>query len=314
MSSNPFFSCKGNRRSSGSGIAAMHIDQNAKQTSRLGAACKARHWRMGWKSAWSFAALVLSLALAARAGGERLPQPGPQASRVWAAQWGETFGRGTTMFELNGAPFQFTSALSPLPLEQLTAKTLQGCSRPDLPTALALSRNSGNEAIVACFEFSPAVGATSFSSRFARLLAHGDLNSLGRLRLIFARKQAAPGTPFLSATADSLPLPLMFPREGDAPGADLPWMPRPLGRRVLSVVRHHVGTREPLLAMYERKCSAAKALQSLKNTLEQHDMRIHRKTSRSPAFIARSPQATWLAVATQVSEGLSLLIVARLPD
>jgi hypothetical protein len=166
---------------------------------------------------------------------------------------------------LNGARMGIVSGHSELPLRALLDRLQTSCrarSRlldprlPSIPAQLpglldgVLRLESERAGVVACLELgSEPLGVTELTRRLEQLAQDGDLNRLGPVRM--ARVEArAQGSFFIVAASDgALPLPLMFPETGDAPGLDLPFVPRPPdARRVLSVWQ--LG-RAPRINVYE---------------------------------------------------------------
>lgn len=99
-----------------------------------------------------------------------------------------------------------------------------------------MREDDGQEGYVACFDMGD--GPRSPDDILARVedfVATGDLSRVGGLRYVYA-EQTETGTHFVTfASTGELPVMAMFPAEGDAPGADVPGVPRPPGsRRLLS--------------------------------------------------------------------------------
>jgi hypothetical protein len=166
---------------------------------------------------------------------------------------------------LNGARMGIVSGHSELALRALLDRLQTSCrarsrlleARPVSKTARlpglldgVLRLESERAGVVACLELgSEPLGLAELTRRLEQLAQTGDLNRLGPVRM--ARVEARErGSFFVVAASDgALPLPLMFPDTGDAPGLDLPSAPRPPdARRVLSVWQ--LG-REPRINVYD---------------------------------------------------------------
>ena len=104
--------------------------------------------------------------------------------------------------------------------------------------------------VVACLD----TGGEGLSShalleRIQRFLDTGDVSSVGDIRYAMVQRSEGERTAFVTSWTDGpVNVHEMFPKEGDAPGSDLPGLARPDGaRRVLSGF-HRGG--EDLLALY----------------------------------------------------------------
>lgn len=90
--------------------------------------------------------------------------------------------------------------------------------------------------------------------------ASGDLAALGDLRFVWAMRDDSGDTSYVAlATEGPVAIPALFPARGDAPGADMPDVPRPPGsRRVLSAYQEHAA---PSIVSYrvELPAEAARA-------------------------------------------------------
>lgn len=148
----------------------------------------------------------------------------------------------------------------------VSAASLAGVSGPAVPAAsspegrgaawVPVERQEDAErGLVACLdpmgrELSPA----AVLGALERFLETGDLAAVGELRLVFARRGESR-TAFLAIWTEG-PTALLdaFPATGDAPGRDVPGVPRPpRSRRILSAYEAET---DPELAIYESDATA----------------------------------------------------------
>lgn len=108
-------------------------------------------------------------------------------------------------------------------------------------------------------------GLRGFIERTRAFLESGDLTELGELRYVSARKLENGKTQVIAVWSEgSFRIGAMFPESGDAPGSDMPGVPRPpSARRLLTAAarEHDYGMRiyasdespPAILSFYERK-------------------------------------------------------------
>jgi hypothetical protein len=202
----------------------------------------------GWGMARSVARAVESAILAETAALHTLP------SLV-------EHGTGERPLHLNGTTLLVESGHEQRSLSAWLAAAREGCRAhvaqpmPVLPgapeRAFWVEVRGETSALAGCL-VGPGL-ATSTDALMAQLRALSsdlDLSRLGELRVL--RAERARGSLHVVSVRSSGPLPLarMFPRRGDAPGNDLPRVPRPPdARRLLSA---YEGGRAPALAIYTR--------------------------------------------------------------
>lgn len=98
-----------------------------------------------------------------------------------------------------------------------------------------LRHESEREGMLACLDTGGPLDPSQLRLRLAGALKSGDLGDLGQLRFAFARHQQGRTSTLVLFTEGPAELGKAFPRRGDAPGADLPGVPRaPELRRRLS--------------------------------------------------------------------------------
>jgi hypothetical protein len=146
-------------------------------------------------------------------------------------------------------------------------------------------------------------------SRFARA---ADVAEIGALRFAWARSEGRD-TRYVSLWSDQrLPLRGAFPARKDAPGSDVPRMPRPIAtRRVLSAWQEGAA---PMLVAYASARPAPVVLRGYESQLRAQGYRLQRGASaRADApwlLAARAEQSAAVIVAAHGSG--SLLLVAPL--
>lgn len=129
--------------------------------------------------------------------------------------------------------------------------------------------------------------ASALLARLQRFLALGDLAELGRLRYAWV-EPAAQGSAFLTLWSEgSLPLLQQFPASVDAPGADLPDLPRVEGSRrllsaaletsALAIYVHQDQSLEMVAARYEQTLERAGYVK----TATPGDARLYGKPGRT---------------------------------
>lgn len=184
---------------------------------------------------------------------------------------GARYANGVGQLSLNGLTLFLQSGASERAPHEVVAEFRAACARmaslsdrgavssiavrtPDswlgrwLDGVLVQPRGAGTA--VACIDSKGQSNETSaLLARLQRFLAQGDLGELGRLRYAWV-EPAAQGSAFLTLWSDG-PLPLLeqFPPHGDAPGVDLPDLPRVAGsRRLLSAA---LATRALVIYVHE---------------------------------------------------------------
>ncbi len=193
------------------------------------------------------------------------------------------------------------------PSSATVARTQQGMAVP----APLMHADNETDGFVACLK--PAFRMTlDRLAEWARESAGtGDLSSLGIYRGVYVRKEGDLLTAVSAEILDGLRLAEMFPGQGDAPGFDMPDLPRPQGRRTLSVAhRQSIG-----LAAYASPLEPTEAVASYLKTLPDHvvvrDPKEGTKNSRSAALI-QTAEDSFVLSASEAPQG-NTLIIARLP-
>jgi hypothetical protein len=147
---------------------------------------------------------------------------------------------GERSVQLNGAELAFASGRSSLSLAAWRAEAVASCSgaegsgssRAASARGWATELHSATAAVVGCLRDSrwPTTHEAALAL-VAGLAKDLDVSRLGRFELL--RAEATAGSLHVSRVyaPGALPLRAMFPRQGDAPGIDLPMVPRVGGAR-----------------------------------------------------------------------------------
>jgi hypothetical protein len=113
--------------------------------------------------------------------------------------------------------------------------------RDRLPRGLdgTLRQESDGEGFLACLDSGAPLGLDELTARLEEFSKTGDLNALGELRYVFARRSGDKTTLVVFWSEGSASLFGLFPKTGDAPGRDAEGVPRaPNLRRLLSAAEH----------------------------------------------------------------------------
>ena len=137
-----------------------------------------------------------------------------------------------------------------------------------------LRSDDGQHGYVACFDLGG--GRMRPLDLVARLRAFAvsyDVSAIGALRFVWAQRAGRTTSYIAVWTEGRLPLRAMFPERGDAPGRDVPEVPRPRGaRRVLSAFQ---AQREPLLVSYVAAESPARLAAGYREQLLGLGFEVH---------------------------------------
>jgi hypothetical protein len=95
--------------------------------------------------------------------------------------------------------------------------TLEGTYRHD----------GDHDGVLACIDTGAPLGITELARRLQEFAATGDLSTIGKLRFVLAQRQGSVTSVLVIWTENNANLLKMFPKVGDAPGCDVPDVPRP---------------------------------------------------------------------------------------
>jgi hypothetical protein len=205
---------------------------------------------------------------------------------------------------INGQHMSLASKTTPLSIEQVLGRFQQHCSDNSgglaeelraLPESAALlerlpvalrdaagwsgSRelaDDGKSGHLACVTRKDSGGGVK--GLFERVLAFaetGDVSAIGDPRYVVARRDEKSGQTHVLAmwTEGSFNIPAMFPDEGDAPGSDSRYVPRPPGsRRVLTA---EIADHPYAMRMYDTEKSHAEVLGYYEKQLAPRGFRLN---------------------------------------
>lgn len=148
--------------------------------------------------------------------------------------------------------------------------------------------------------------------------AAGNLSSLGTYQGVYVRKEGEHLVVVSAELLDGLHLSEMFPPLGDCSGSDFSELPRPKGRRTLSIA----STSKTGLTAYSSNLPAGRAVQDFLRGLPPH-LKVREFTSgsggaspttdRGTAALLQNSQSTFI-VSASGSDTESTLVIARVPD
>jgi hypothetical protein len=102
-----------------------------------------------------------------------------------------------------------------------------------------LRQDADEEGFLACLDSGAPLEFEELVRRLEAFADTGDLQALGELRYVFARRSGETTTLLVFWSEGSAPLAQLFPSQGDAPGRDPEGVPRaPGSRRLLSAAEH----------------------------------------------------------------------------
>jgi hypothetical protein len=91
-----------------------------------------------------------------------------------------------------------------------------------------LREDDEHNGYLACLDLgTDQLGASELIARLQAFAESGDIANVGDLRFVWARRDREQTSYVALWSEGPLPLPVAFPEEGDAPGVDLPSLPRP---------------------------------------------------------------------------------------
>lgn len=120
--------------------------------------------------------------------------------------------------------------------EKLLAKTSTE-NRASTRTLLqgVYRHETSGQGVLACIDTGRPLALKELTERLGTLTKTGDLSALGHLRYVLAKREGEVTSLLVLWTDGSAPVLRMFPKTGDAPGRDVPDVPRPeKARRLLS--------------------------------------------------------------------------------
>jgi len=203
------------------------------------------------RSAVAFSTIaLLGFALCLRSAearvGEALLGFGDELSR-WSAARPQSAPRAMT---INGLELRLMTLTTQLSVAGALDHVQQTCRGGLLAPALAgkleasvldgvFRQGTERQGVLACLDTGGALEVAELAERLSSVQESGNLNDLGKLRYVLARRSGAVTTLLVLWTEGDARLFDLFPKVGDAPGHELRDWPRPPGvRRLLSAAEH----------------------------------------------------------------------------
>lgn len=211
-----------------------------------------------------------------------------------------------------GAPRQ-EDASEPLTLEEEQGlKSIGFESTTQVFGNVIIEGTEGSEQAVYCFKPAHPLHLRGIATMARHFELSRDLNDLGAWRGIYVK--AGQGTAsFLTLEGHGPFKPeIMFPQSSDAPGEDFKELPRPSGRRTLSLA--HDG--RTALNTYQSATGLATALGEYQARVKNEGLRVDRPAQTGTpgnALLVRTRSSSYVVSGTESASG-STLIVATLPD
>ena len=159
---------------------------------------------------------------------------------------GSTHDDGLRTLVINGARLQLRSGDTQESIDQVLDRQSEPCRADGDWLNPIVRTHNADQGFVGCIV--PPAGHR-ITDGLSALAITQDVASLGQLRVTWALRNDG-ATRYVSVASDgALELPRMFPSDGDAPGVDVPGMPRPpAARRLLSTWQDGAS---PLLVSYQ---------------------------------------------------------------
>jgi hypothetical protein len=227
---------------------------------------------------------------------------------VLLAYAGAARDEGHRTLLVNGARLELRTGVTEDSIDTVLARQRELCG-PAHATPIVRSQ-SALEGVLGCFV---AADDTSLIDRLLAFGETGDLTTLGELRATWVMASGDERRYVLIAARDTLALSQMFPSTGDAPGVDVPSLPRPPeARRVLSTFQRGEA---PMLVAYRSTLEAAALERRYLELLETADRHVEHAPTRSgeeTALLVRDPESAQLVLLGRDGDG-TLVVIVPLP-
>jgi hypothetical protein len=177
-----------------------------------------------------------------------------------------------------------------------------------------LHENGDHDGYVACLDLGPsAPHAGELIDRLRAFVISGDVARVGDLRFVWARRDAELTHYVALWTEGSLPLRTAFPERADAPGVEVPHIPRPEpSQRVLSAWQQ---AQAPLLVSYRAQGSAHELAGRYREQLVTQGFTVRSCDSSvgpAPCLLIESPRCLALALFTDDRDRAALVTLSPL--
>jgi hypothetical protein len=178
--------------------------------------------------------------------------------------------------------------------------------------SLTARRANAERGYVACLDvLGRAPDANTLRARFSAFAPELDVSELGTLMYVTAERRGDITTYVIVRSLGSLPLARAFVRDGDAPGLDLEWLPRPQGaHRVLSASTDALGS--SLLVFQTRPGDQTTAMRDYAHALEAAGFAVEARDERR--LQARSTSGRVLVTHRQQPDTTSYFALLASPD
>ncbi len=248
--------------------------------------------------------------------GETLLGFGDELSR-WSAAHPQSAPRAMTINDLELRFMTLTTQLSVAGALDHFQQTCHGGFRaPALAGKFETSVLDGvfrhgteRQGVLACLDTGGALEVTELATRLARVQESGNLNDLGKLRYVLARRSGNTTTLLVLWTEGDARLFNLLPKSGDAPGHDLRDWPRPPGvRRLLSAAEHG----QPYaMTLYDAEHQPARELELwYEGALTKAGWRVTR--TQGGLLARRGERSVLLQVRSSSSSGKTVVTAAEL--
>jgi len=187
---------------------------------------------------------------------------------------------------------------------------LNGRSPSEQKLSRGTYRRVGNtEGVLACIDTERPLGPVELARRLEQFAKTGDLSAVGQLRYVLARNDGSVTSLLILWTDGSVPLLQMFPRSGDAPGRDVPDVPRPRDSdRLLSAADQ---TAPYTITVYRsRQASGALTLEWYTKALKERGWLV--VGAKVGSLVARRGARTLLIRETQATSGFPTTSILEL--
>jgi hypothetical protein len=197
------------------------------------------------------------------------------------------------------------------------ARLLQAQSAPPLPAPImrggTLREDDEHNGYLACLDLGTDQLATSeLIARLQAFATSGDVANVGDLRFVWARRDREQTSYMALWTQGPVPLPVAFPEQGDAPGVDLPGLPRPeRSVRVLSAWQRDAA---PSLVSYRSETTLDDLESRYRRQLTSLGLSVHAGVRQDGVRWLRveAAEETTLAVLSQDEGGHGLVMLTPL--
>jgi hypothetical protein len=219
------------------------------------------------------------------------------------------------VLHVNGAEFKTVTLRTMEPVTRVLSAFRRSCGRLDLTLGEAVFELADDdEGVAVCFDAGISHSAGSLVRALERFVRTGELTVIGRLRYARVTRRDRRGTAvFLAWTEGPIRLFQMFPADRDAPGRDLPGIPRaPQSRRLLSSWE---ATQNSYVAVYATPLDEDAARRFYQTKLEQQGFHAYGASSaearaRRALLVTRGEQPVLLTFQSQAARGTLITVAA----